>query len=125
MAWMDPEWENAEGVKVLRICANPELGHAGDKHWPRAVLMDLSSEQFNEFQREPLRFAQKHKLYPEQEILWMTDCARPPVGKGIPKAAPGTHWIVVLIHTIRSMATAAACPVDLRDSSPEKAPRRR
>lgn len=116
MAWIHPEWEDAAGVRILRICGNPGPGHEGNEHWPRVVLMDLSSEQFNKFQDEPLQFAREYKLFPEQEILWMCDCAKPAVGKGIPEPAPGTRWLVAVNHGKFSVALAAACPVDFRNT---------
>jgi len=100
-AWEEP----APGVRVLKLWEtdlNPD--------WPRVVLLDLTGEQFNEFDRDPLAFAKKHKLYPEQPILWMTPCAKPPIGKGIPRATEPTRWTVVLNHGHQSIATGAACP---------------
>ena len=98
-------WEEESGVQVLRL-------YRTDAHpdWPRVVMLDLTAEQFSEFDRDPLAFAEKHRLYPEQPILWMSPCAKPPRGKGIPHATESSRWIVAIIHGHESIATCAACP---------------
>jgi hypothetical protein len=99
-------WEElSPGVKVLKLYKtdlNPE--------WPRVVILNLTAKRFSEFERNPLVFAEKHKLYPDQPILWMSHCSKPPRGKGIPEAADSTCWTVVIPHTKDSLATCAACP---------------
>jgi hypothetical protein len=108
MAWEELKWDTSKGVKVARLCGNSERGHAD--HWARVVILDLSAEEFEEFDDNPVKFARDHELYPEQPILWMPDCAKPPFGKGIPKAAPNTRWTVLINHGPKSAATGAAIP---------------
>ena len=99
-------WEELpSGVKVLKLWEtdlNPD--------WPRVVMLDLTVERFGEFDKNPLVFAKKHELYYDQPILWMTPCAKPPVGKGIPRATESSRWTVVINHGHESIATCAACP---------------
>jgi hypothetical protein len=100
-AWEEP----APGVKVLKLWEtdlNPD--------WPRVVMLDLTVERFTEFDKNPLAFARLHELYPDQPILWMTPCAKPPLGKGIPRATDSSRWMVVINHGHESIATSAACP---------------
>lgn len=113
-----PPWEDESGVRVLRFFKSKQ--HA---EWPQAVnksdlfppcpwvvALDLDSGQFQEFLAHgPLQFSAAHNLFP-QKILWMSPCAMPPVGLGIPEPAPGTRWTVVYTHTCESLATCAACP---------------
>ena len=111
-------WENESGVQVLRLYKSdsypdwPQAVNKTDLHpdWPRAVMLDLTAEQFSEFDRDPLAFAKKYNLYPEQPILWMSQCAKPPIGKGIPRATESSRWTVVFPHTPKSSAACAACP---------------
>ena len=100
-----PPWEHVSGVQLLRL-------YKTDLHpdWPRVVLLDLDEGQFNVFCQNPLGFAKEYHLYPEQPILWMTACAKPPMGKGVPRAAKGSRWTVVVNHCKASIATCAACP---------------
>jgi len=111
-------WENESGVQVLRLYKSdsypdwPQAVNKTDLHpdWPRAVMLDLTAEQFSEFDRDPLAFAKEYKLYAEQPISWISPCAKPPCGKGIPQAAESSRWTVVIIHGHLSYATCAACP---------------
>jgi hypothetical protein len=111
-------WEDESGVKVLRFYSSkrrPDWPRPADRTdlfppCPRVVALDLDSKQFEEFSQGPLEFSIKYNLYPDQKILWMSPCAMPPVGRGIPAPAPGTRWIVVYNHTCESLATCAACP---------------
>jgi hypothetical protein len=73
-------------------------------------MLDLEDEQFRDFCQNPLAFAQKYNLYPEQPILWISPCAKPPIGKGIPKPTDGSRWTVLINHGHQSIATCAACP---------------
>ncbi|MGA2608465.1 MAG: hypothetical protein ABSH01_13550 [Terriglobia bacterium] len=99
-------WEELlSGGKVLKLWEtdlNPD--------WPRVVVLTLTAELFSEFDRNPLAFAEKHKLYGEQPVLWTSHCAKPPRGKGIPEATESSSWTVVINHTKDSLATFAACP---------------
>ena len=111
-------WEQESGVQVLRLYrtdAHPDWPRAVNKKdlqpdWPRVVILDLTAEQFSEFDRDPLAFTKKYNLYPEQPVLWMSHCAKPPLGKGIPRAADSSRWTVVLNHGSDSIFTCAACP---------------
>ena len=113
-----PPWEEESGVQVLRLYrtdAHPDWPRAVNKtdlypDWPRVVILDLTAEQFREFCQNPLVFAKKYNLYPEQPILWMSPCAKPPLGQGIPRAAELSGWIVAINHGHDSIATCAACP---------------
>ena len=117
-----PPWEDESGVLVLRL-------YKTDKHpgwdndvnkdqlhpdWPRIVLMDLSEEQFKEFEKDPLAFDKKHNIFREQPVLWTSCCAKPPIGKGIPRAAKGSRWTVVRAHGSFSIQACAACPQTLK-----------
>jgi hypothetical protein len=114
----EPPWENESGVLVLRLYESdkygPWLKDVNKAHlhpdWPRIALLDLSAEQFKEFHENPLAFSKKYNLYPEQEIRWISHVAMPPIGEGIPQAAEGSRWIVLLAHNKTSLATCAACP---------------
>jgi hypothetical protein len=111
-------WEEESGVQVLRLYKtkeHPDWPQDVNKthlhpDWPRVVLLDLTAEQFEDFCHNPLAFAQEYNLYPEQPILWMSPCALPPIGKGIPRAAHGSRWTVLINHGHMSTATCAACP---------------
>jgi hypothetical protein len=113
-----PPWEQESGVQVLRLYKTtehpdwPKAVNKTDLHpdWPRIVLLDLAAEQFKEFDQNPLEFSKKYNLYPEQPVLWATPCAKPPLGKGIPKALDSSRWTVVLNHGADSIFTSAACP---------------
>jgi hypothetical protein len=113
-----PPWEEKSGVRVLRFYKSkkhPEWSQRVKKSdlcpdWPRVVLLDLSAKQFSEFHENPLAFAKKYKLYPEQPILWASHVAMPPQGQGIPRAKKGSRWTVVLNHCKTSVGTSAACP---------------
>ena len=114
----NPPWESKSGVKVLRLyktSAHPDWPSAVNKadlhpDWPRILILDLSAKQFKEFNENPLAFAEKYNLYPEQKILWFSHCSKPPVGKGIPRATAQSRWTVVMNHCKTSVGTAAACP---------------
>jgi hypothetical protein len=114
MAWKHADWETTlpdegSGVPLLRLCGNPDPDHP-DEDWPRVAVLDLSDEEFRVFDDNPFKYSRVHNLFPEQPILWMSDCVKPPVGKGIPQAAPGTRWTVIINHARVSMATCAATP---------------
>jgi len=100
-----PPWEKVSGVQLLRLYRTdlcPDL--------PGIVLLDLTAEQFEQFHKDPLAFAEKYNLYPEQPIRWISHVAMPPIGQGIPQAAEGSRWLVALNHCKASCATSAACP---------------
>jgi hypothetical protein len=111
-------WEQESGVQVLRLYrtdAHPDWPRAVNKKdlqpdWPRVVILDLTAEQFSEFDRDPLAFTKRYNLYPEQPILWMSHCAKPPLGKEIPRATEASGWTVAIIHGPKSCAVCAACP---------------
>jgi len=113
-----PPWEDESGVQVLRLYKSkkhPEWPQPVNKSdlcpdFPQVVILDLSAKQFEEFRKDPLAFAAKYNLYPEQPIKWISHVAMPPIGEGIPLAAEGSRWIVALTHCHASAATAAACP---------------
>jgi len=104
---MNPKspWEEERGVRFLRLYRTDLC-----PDWPRIVVLDLSAEQFDEFHRNPLTFAENYHLYPEQPIRWSSHVAMPPVGEGIPRAAKGSRWTVVLNHCKASVSTSSACP---------------
>jgi hypothetical protein len=118
-----PPWEEESGVQVLRLYKTkehpdwPQDVNKAHLHpdWPRVVMLDLDDKQFMEFCQNPLAFTKKYNLYPEQPILWMSGCAKPPIGQGIPHAAEGSRWTVALVHTHGSGASCAACPQKLAD----------
>jgi hypothetical protein len=111
-------WEEESGVRVLRLYktdVRPDWPEAVNKSdlcpdWPRVVILDLSAEQFSEFEKDPLAFAEKYNLYPEQKILWFGHCSKPPIGKGIPRATETSRWTLVINHCKTSVGTSAACP---------------
>jgi len=108
-------WEEKSGVRILRLYKTDLLSG-----WPRVVVLDLSAKQFNEFHENPLAFGKKYDVYPEQPIRWISHVAMPPAGEGIPHAAKGCRWTVVVNHCKISCATAAACPqtvVECKDGS--------
>ena len=115
----EPPWEVESGVLALRLYQTDE--HPNWKHdvnkqhlqpeWPRIIVLDLDAGQFKEFDRNPKAFTLKYKLFPEQPIRWMSGCAKPPAGPGIPTAADDSHWTVLLLHGKPSGATCCACPV--------------
>jgi hypothetical protein len=111
-AWEHPKWEKTKpatgrGVRALRLCGNPDRNH-GEEHWPRVVILDLTEKQFREFEKNPKKFAEHHKLYPDQPIRWMSHCAKPPLGEGIPQ--PATSWTAMIIHGKPSIGVAGAVP---------------
>jgi hypothetical protein len=100
--------ERAPGVRVLKL-----YGSELNTDWPRIVMLDLTAERFREFAQDPLAFDKTYRLYPEQPILWISSCAKPPLGEGLPRAVESSRWTVVLVHGHRSCATCAACPQTL------------
>jgi hypothetical protein len=78
--------------------------------WPRVVLLDLTAEQFKEFDKDPFAFTNKHDLYFEQPVVWSSPCAKPPLGKDIPLAREESRWTVAILHTHDSEIVCAACP---------------
>ncbi len=114
-----PPWEEEKGgVQVLRLYKTdshgdwPEDVNKTDLHpdWPRVLVLDLADKQFHKFDEDPLQFTLDHNLFPEQPIRWMSPCAKPPLGKVVPRAAEGSRWTVVIIHGRTSIATCAAIP---------------
>jgi hypothetical protein len=111
-----PPWEEKDGVLVLRLYKTDQHGdwdedvNKGDLHpdFPRVVVLDVDEGKFLEFDRDPWAFAQKHELFPEQNILWMSSCQKPPTGKEIPRLTD--RWTVVIVHTKNSGAACAAAP---------------
>jgi hypothetical protein len=115
-----PPWENKSGIQILRLYSTEdhpnwqEDVNKSDLHpgWPRIVLLDLSAEEFEEFQKDPFAFDQKYGLFPEQPMRWMSHCAKPPVGEGIPKPDKRARWILVVNHSKPSVVSCCACPQD-------------
>ncbi|MGA9058541.1 MAG: hypothetical protein WB763_18735 [Terriglobia bacterium] len=113
-----PPWEDESGVLVLRLYKSdkygPWLKDVNKAHlhpdWPRIVVLDLSADQFKEFDQNSLAFAKKYNLFPEQPILWTSPCAKPPIGEGIPRAAESSRYTLVGVHGSFSMFACAACP---------------
>jgi hypothetical protein len=113
-----PPWENESGVQVLRLYKTdqhpdwPKDVNKEDLHhdWPRIVVLDLTAEQFKEFDQDPLAFANKYNLYPEQPLLALSHCARPPHVKGNPGPPVAANWMVVVVHPSPSMGVCAAAP---------------
>jgi len=118
MSWKHSQWEETHGLRVLRLCGNPNDHHDGE-HWPRIAMLDLSAEQFRQFSDDPLRFARIHNLYPEQPIRWIFGSAQLALGEGIPEAAPGARWVVMIHHARPSVAVYTACPQDFEEPSCE------
>ena len=112
-------WQEESGVRILRLYKAevsadwPKKVEKGDlcPDWPRIVILDLDADQFKEFEHNPLAFTWKYKLYPEQPLRWISHCAKPPLGEGIPKATEDSRWIVILLHGKPSGGTCCACPI--------------
>jgi hypothetical protein len=99
-----PKWEErAPDIRVLKL-----YGSELNPDWPRIVVLDLTAERFQEFEQDPLAFDRKYSLYPDQPTLWVTQCAKPPLGQGIPRAAESSRWTVVLVHGKDSCLACAA-----------------
>lgn len=109
MAWMHPDWEDVECGQISSLCGNPDTGHGGDD-WPRVLILHLSAEEFELFDANPLEYARDNNLFPDQPIMWMAACAKPPLGVGIPQAVLGTAWTVTIIHARPSSGACAAVP---------------
>jgi hypothetical protein len=115
MSWEHQlKWEDEKllpGAKIVRLCGNPNATHTGE-HWPRITVLDLLPDQFKEFDDNPFLFTYKYNLYPDpgQQIQWISQCAKPVLGVGIPMADTKTRWTVIIIHGPRSAATCAAMP---------------
>jgi hypothetical protein len=113
-----PPWEDESGVKVLRLYKSKDHPdwhkpvNKKDLHpdWPRVVVLDLDEDQFLDFEANPWDFARNHNLYPEQPILWISSCAKPPTGRRIPRAKGKSRWTAVIVHTHGSGASCAAAP---------------
>jgi len=61
-------WETGVGgIKILRLWA-PGL----EPEWPRVLILDLTAEQFREFQRDVLAFSMRHDLFPDQPMRWVS-----------------------------------------------------
>jgi hypothetical protein len=113
MAWKHPDWEDADCGKISRLCGNSDSGHQGDD-WPRVVVLHLSADEFKLFDDNPLEYARDHQLFPDQPIMWMASCAKPPYGKGVPQPVPGTGWTVTIVHAKPSSAASAGVPDESR-----------
>jgi hypothetical protein len=109
MAWRHGQWEEVNGLRMMRLCGNPDDGHQGE-HWPRILVLDLSAEQYDEFQEDPLQFTIEYSLYPEQPIRVMCDCAKLPMGDGIPEPDPDSRWTVIIWHGRPSGALCISGP---------------
>jgi hypothetical protein len=123
-----PPWQREGEVQVLRLYKTAQHGdwpqnvNKSDLHpdWPRIVVLDLKAEEFAEFDRDPLGFAQNHNLFPEQPIVWMSQCAKPPFGEKVPLPADGSGWTVIIVHGRQSLAACAACPQELMERCPNE-----
>lgn len=123
-----PPWEQEGDVQVLRLYktdSHPDWQQGVNKPdlhpgWPRVLVLDLKAEDFARFDADPLGFAKDYNLFPEQPIVWMSDCAKPPLGEIIPLAAEGSGWTAIIIHGHQSMAVCAACPHELVPRAPQK-----
>lgn len=113
-----PPWENESGVLVLRLYKTkkfpdwPKDVNKPHLHadWPRIVLVDLTPDQFKEFDRDPLAFANKYNLYPEQPIKVISAYAKLPRGQGTPQSAGSSGCLGIVIHGVTSAAVFVACP---------------
>jgi hypothetical protein len=108
MAWMHPDWDDVECGQISNLCGNPDTGHGGDD-WPRVLILHLSAEEFELFDANPLEYTRDNNLFPDQPLMWMGACAKPPVGIG-PQAVLGTPWTVTIIHARPSSGACAAVP---------------
>jgi hypothetical protein len=117
----EPPWEIVNGVRGLWLYKGPSHPvwpqdvNKPDLHpdWPRILLLDLTARQFDEFDDDPLRFANDHRLFPDRPVRWMSPCAKPPLGKTIPVAKQGSRWTVGILHKTASKASCAAIPQEL------------
>jgi len=100
-----PAWEEKSGMRVLRL-----YGTDLNPDWPQVVLLALTAKQFKEFERDPLAFAEKYKLFPEQPLTALSHCTRPPHVKGIPGPTDQSRWIVAIPHPKSSTGSCAAAP---------------
>ena len=100
-----PPWEKVSGVKILRLyktTAYPNWPHDVNKPdlhpgWPQIVLMDLTADQFSEFDRNPKVFANKYNLYPEQPVL-RAKCVRLGPAKKNPRSIKASNWTAIAVH---------------------------
>jgi hypothetical protein len=106
-----PKWEALpSGGSILRLY-HTEL----NPDWPRIVILDLSAEEFKQFEDDPLVFDGQNKLYPEQSLVWASTCQKPPVGTpetGLPPVRPDSRWRVVVVHSRTSTMCSAGSPIE-------------
>jgi hypothetical protein len=99
--WKQP----APGVKVLKLYEtdlNPK--------WPRVVILELTAKKFTEFEHDALGFAEEYELFPDQPMIEISPCCKPPVPEGDPPKAGPSGWTVAIVHGKRSLAACAASP---------------
>lgn len=123
-----PPWELINGVQGLRLYQAPlhpvwpRDVNKPDLHpdWPRILVLDLTAQQFDEFDDDPLGFANSHNLFPDKPIRWMSNCAKAPLGGTIPMARRGSRCTALILHKLRSTATCAAIAqsLEVRRRSP-------
>lgn len=106
-----PMWEALpSGGSILRLY-HTEL----NPDWPRIVILDLSADEFKEFEDDPMGFDRQNQMYPEQSLVWASTCQKPPVGTPethLPPVRPDARWRVVILHGYRSTMSSSASPIE-------------
>jgi len=101
----EPPWEKESGIQVLRLYksqGHPEWAkpvNKADLHpdWPQVVLLDLTTDQYKEFLKDPKAFANKHNLFP-QAVRRISTFPKPRKVKGGPGKADLLSYTLVAVH---------------------------
>jgi hypothetical protein len=103
-----PKWEESAAkpsIKILRLYEtelNPE--------WPKIAILNLTADQFKEFDRDPLAFDKTYNLFPGYPITSISHCGRRPHAKSIPEGPDLAPWTVVILKAPGCGAASIAGP---------------
>ena len=78
--------------------------------WPQVVILDLTPEQFMQFEKEAVAYAVEHGLYPRQPVNRILGSVKLAAEEGFPTAPESASgWTVAIYHGKTSRAFYVAC----------------